>query len=112
VAVHILAVALGLMFLTAGVRKLFTDWVWGRTRYQKYHPLWVYYASGVIELVCGLGLFVPGLRFFSAIIILVMIGLVSAHPWRGDDYKQIIVPAVVSTSLLILLAWLTRPHFF
>src|SRR5580693_6027825 len=104
----VLAIGLGLVFGAAGFRKLFTTWEWGRQQYLKYYPPWVYYASGVIELVGGVGLFLPRLRFGSAIGIIVMIAIVSAHPWRGADARRVALPALFF-SLLSYLAWLTRP---
>ncbi len=109
IAFNVLAIILGLFFAFAGARKLFTDWPEAKRSYLQYHPLWVYYASGVVELIFGLGMAFPKTRFVSCIFILVMIVLVAAHPWEGGQAK-FLIPAVVSTALLVMVAWLSRPR--
>ncbi|KAJ1553559.1 hypothetical protein HK096_007361, partial [Nowakowskiella sp. JEL0078] len=95
---------LGLFFLAAGVRKLW-GWEWAKQNYLRNHPIWVYYASAVIEVVTGSGLIVPGLRFFASILQLALIFAVTFIPLRPFD-RRTIIPAAVMTALLIVEAWL------
>ncbi|MBW8815301.1 MAG: DoxX family protein [Caulobacterales bacterium] len=104
----ICGIVLGAFFAYTGCRKLFTDWVWAKESYLRYHPLWVYYASGVIELIAGIGLMIPVARFTSALVLTAMILAVAANSWRGD-LKHLLGPAVIFPAILLVLAWFSRP---
>ena len=105
--VNLLGIVLGIFFLFAGARKLY-GWEWAKNSYLEHHPLWVYYVSAVVEVIAGIGLILPPLRFAAALLQLVLILCVSIRPWRHVKAKAIILPAT-STALLLLLMWLTRP---
>ncbi|GCF08658.1 hypothetical protein [Dictyobacter arantiisoli] len=105
--VNLLGIVLGILFLFAGARKLY-GWEWGKNSYLQYHPLWVYYVSAVVEVVSGIGLILPPLRFVSAILQLLLIFWVAAHPWRHVEVKVLSLQ-IATTALLLLLVWLTRP---
>jgi len=109
-AINIFAILLGLFYAFTGAKK-FYGWEAAKQSYLLFHPLWVYYFSATVEVVCGLGLLVPKARFGSTIGMLAMIAYVAVHPWSaGSLSSKFIVPAIVFTLLLVLLAWLSRPR--
>lgn len=81
----ILSVLLSLTFLATGASKLaamapvvanFTRWG---------YPLWFMYLTGVIELGCAIGLWVPRVRALAAVaIIATMIGALFTHLTHGE----------------------------
>jgi uncharacterized membrane protein YphA (DoxX/SURF4 family) len=99
---------MGIVFLTAGARKLY-GWEWAMNTYLQFHPLWVYYFSAVVEVVTGIGLLIPRLRFAAGIGQLLLIAWVTFYPPRGID-PNTIVSAIVTTVLLVTLVLLTRPR--
>lgn len=106
-AVNLLGIILGVFFLFAGARKLY-GWEWGKKSYLEHFPLWVYYVSAIVEVVSGIGLILPTLRFAAALLQILLILCVSIHPWHHVTIKKVILP-VTTTLLLLLLVWLTRP---
>lgn len=109
VVVNLLGIVLGLFFLFAGARKLY-GWEWAKNSYLRHYPLWVYYVSAVVEVISGIGLIIPIplLRFASALLQLLLIFIVSLHPWHRVETKTLI-PAITTTLLLLILLWLTFP---
>lgn len=105
--VNLLGTVLGLFFLFAGARKLY-GWEWGKNSYLKHSPLWIYYVSAVVEVVSGIGLILPPLRFAAALLQLLLILWISIRSWRHIKVKSVLLP-VTTTILLLLLLWLTRP---
>jgi hypothetical protein len=105
--VNLLGIVLGLFFLFAGARKLY-GWEWGKNSYLKHSPLWIYYVSAVVEVVSGIGLILPPLRFAAALLQLLLILWISIRSWRHIKVKSVLLP-VTMTLLLLLLLWLTRP---
>ncbi|GHO56860.1 DoxX family protein [Ktedonobacter robiniae] len=105
--VNLLGIVLGIFFLFAGARKLY-GWEWAKKSYLEHFPLWVYYVSAVVEVISGIGLILPPLRFAAALLQIVLILCVSLHPWHHVKAKTIILP-VTTTALLLLLMWLARP---
>ncbi len=104
----VLGWTLGLFFVLAGVMKL-SGWEWAMHSYLQHHPLWVFYFSAVVEVTTGVGLIVPRTRFAASVAQLTLIVWVTFFPWHGIDAATV-VPAAVTTLLLIALAWLTRPR--
>jgi hypothetical protein len=105
--VDLLSMVLGLFFLIAGARKLY-GWEWAKNGYLKHSPLWVYYLSAVVELVSGIGLILPPLKFTAVLLLLLLILCISIRSWQYIKVKNAILP-VTTTLLLLLLLWLTRP---
>ena len=105
--VNLLGIVLGIFFLFAGVKKLY-GWEWGKKSYLKHSPIWIYYVSAVVEVVSGIGLILPPLRFAAALLQLLLILWISIRSWRHIKVKRVILP-VTTTLLLLLLLWLTRP---
>jgi uncharacterized membrane protein YphA (DoxX/SURF4 family) len=105
--VNLLGIVLGLFFLFAGARKLY-GWEWAKNSYLKHHPLWVYYVSAVVEVVSGIGLILPPVRFVAALLQLLLILCVSIRSWHHIKVKSVMLP-VTTVLLLLLLLWLTHP---
>ena len=102
---NFIGISLGLLFFTAGARKL-CGWEWARASYLRHHPLWVYHLSAIVEVIAGPGLAIGRTRFYAAILQLLLIIGVSIHPWKVVEVKAM-GPAVISTSLLIYLVYVT-----
>lgn len=105
--VNLLGIVLGLFFLFAGARKL-SGWEWAKNGYLKHSPLWVYYVSAVVEVVSGIGLILPPLRFAAALLQLLLILWISIRAFHHIKVKNVLLP-VTTTLLLLLLLWLTCP---
>ena len=105
--VNLLGIVLGLFFLFAGARKLY-GWEWGKSSYLKHSPLWIYYVSAVVEVVSGIGLILPLSRFAAALLQFLLILWISIRAFRHIKVKRVLLP-VITTLLLLLLLWLTRP---
>ncbi len=105
--VNLLGIVLGLFFLFAEAKKLY-GWEWGKNSYLKHSPLWIYYVSAVVEVVSGIGLILPPLRFAAALLQLLLILWISIRSWRHIKGKSVLLPAT-TVLLLLLLLWLTRP---
>ena len=120
-ALSILSVLFGLVFLGAGVTKLVgAEFVvehrelWG-------FPSWIPYSTGAIEALAGLLLMVPATRFYSSVFLALMMALGSFSHLR----EGALIAAVLALLLLLgcaAVAWnrrrLTRvaatadPHAF
>jgi len=101
----VVGVVCGLLFASAGGLKLvsfqpFVDYYtkWGQ-------PRWVFFGSGVVELLAGIALFVPSLRVHAAWTLLAAIFMVCWHPWTSDD-PSFVVTQTASILMLLLLVWL------
>lgn len=105
--VNLLGIVLGMFFLFAGARKLY-GWEWGKNSYFKHSPPWIYYVSAVVEVVSGIGLILPPLRFAAALLQLLLILWISIRSWSHIKVKSVLLP-VTTVLLLLLLLWLTRP---
>jgi hypothetical protein len=107
-AANIIGPGLGLFFLFAGARKLY-GWEWAENHYRNAYPMWVYYASAVVEVVAGVGLVVPATRLPSTLLQLGLIVALSVKRWTKAPEAKVLYPAVVSTSLLGWLAYVYWP---
>lgn len=105
--VNLLGIVLGLFFLFAGARKLY-GWEWAKNSYLKHSPLWIYYVSAIVEVVSGIGLILPPLRFAATLSLLLLILWISIRSRRHIKVKSLLLPAT-TVLLLLLLLWLTRP---
>lgn len=106
-APDVIGVTMGLFFFTAGAWKLY-GWEWAKAQYLRRNPLWVYYASAYIEVVTGIGLPLRSTRFAAA---LLQLGLNVAMTIRGEGNMEtkVAVPAFMTSSLLLWLAYVSRP---
>src|SRR5262245_47878606 len=99
---------LGLAFLVIGTVKLtgslrtaqmFANIGWGQ---------WFRYATGLLDVLGAVLLFVPRWTFFGALVITGTIGLASALTLAHRIHDSL-APPLVLTALAATLAWLTRP---
>jgi putative oxidoreductase len=116
IAIWVLRVVLGLVFLYIGITKLtgtgntveyFAAIGWGQ---------WFRYLTGILDSAGVALLFVPKWTCFGAIVLTCSVGvgtLISLTVLRGDptwgSSEMVVVPLVL-TILAVVLAWLTRPH--
>jgi uncharacterized membrane protein len=76
----ILTLVLGLIFVTAGLMHFIRPEVYNPFIPDDFPKLAVNYATGVVEFVLGIGLFVPGYRRLAALgIFLLMIAFLPLH---------------------------------
>lgn len=74
------------------------------------YPQWFRQFIGAAEVAGALGLLVPGLRFWAAAgLTVIMGGAIDTHVTIGDSFAHTL-PAVLSFVLLVTLAWVRRPQ--
>ena len=101
-------VLLGLLFLFAGGEKL-----WNPTGHEEEfahwgYPLWFVYVTGIIEVLGGIGLFIPSGRLSGILLLsITMVGATVTH-LRAGEMGAFPVPLVLLLALLTL-AWTMRP---
>jgi len=105
-----LGAALGIFFGVPGILKLVGNnlpfWRWARQSYQTMYPLWVYYFSGVVELIGGIGLLFPALRLYGAIMIMILVTCLAVPSLLKKNFKSVLL-AMVSLVPLALLVFLS-----
>ena len=110
VAATVLSVITGSFFLLAGLLKIFGNqlpfWKWAKKSYLLRYPVWVYYASGLIEIATGLGILIKSFRFCSALILILMILLLSIHPRKPKEKASGIWSALISILILGFIAYM------
>lgn len=105
-----LGVTLGIFFGLPGILKLVGNnlpfWRWARQSYQTMYPLWVYYFSGVVELIGGIWLLFPWLRLYGATMIMTLIACLAVPPLLKKNFKSVLLAMVslVSLALLVFLS--------
>jgi uncharacterized membrane protein len=114
IVLNVTSVLLGLFFASAGLLKLL-DVPRLADAYSKMGaPRWVFFGSGIIELLAGAALAVPRFRATAVWTLLAMIFLVGWKPWAVHELF-FLVPQVVTITLLVLLAlsqrWLEGPGY-
>ena len=109
-AATVLSVITGSFFLLAGLLKILGNqlpfWKWAKTSYLQRYPVWVYYASGLIEIATGLGILITPFRFCSALILILMILLLSIHPRKPKEKASGIWSALISILILGFIAYM------
>ncbi len=99
---------LGILFLVAGGSKLWEPATHAERFAHWGYPLWFVYVTGLIEVLGGIGLFIPAGRFVGVILLSVtMIGATITH-LRAGEMGAFPVPLVLLIGLLTL-AW-TMKH--
>jgi uncharacterized membrane protein YphA (DoxX/SURF4 family) len=68
-------------------------------------PRWVFFGSGVIEILAGAAMLVPRTRLYAAWSLLGMIFLICWKPWTVHE-MFFLVSQTAAISLLIVLVWL------
>jgi uncharacterized membrane protein len=105
VAAKVIGISLGLFLGAAGVLKL-TDFA----KFANYYadagqPRWVFFGSGVVEIVAGAAMLVPRTRFYAAWALLGMIFLICWKPWTVHETFLLVAQSAAIT-LLVVLVWL------
>ena len=104
-AIQVIGIGVGLFLGAAGILKLFDF-----AKFAKYYadagqPRWVFFGSGVIEILAGAAMLVQRTRLYAAWSLLGMIFLICWKPWTVHE-MFFLVPQIVAISLLIVLVWL------
>jgi uncharacterized membrane protein len=107
---QVIGIGVGLFLGAAGVLKLFDFAKFANYYAQAGQPRWVFFGSGVIEVLAGAAMLVPRTRLYAAWSLLGMIFLICWKPWTVHD-PFFLVAQVVAVTLLIVLVWLlgSRP---
>ncbi|GJL67189.1 MAG: hypothetical protein NPIRA05_21600 [Nitrospirales bacterium] len=100
-------VLLGLIFLLAGGSKLWDPAAHAEEFAHWGYPLWFVYVTGIIEVLGGVGLFIPHGRLFGVLLLSVtMVGASITH-LRAGEMGAFPIPVVLLLALLTL-AWTMR----
>jgi uncharacterized membrane protein len=104
-AIQVIGIGVGLFLGAAGILKLFDF-----AKFAKYYadggqPRWVFFGSGVIEILAGAAMLLPRTRLYAAWSLLGMIFLICWKPWTVHE-MFFLVPQTAAISLLIVLVWL------
>lgn len=108
----VLGTILGIFFFLPGILKLVGNnlpfWRWARQSYLRVYPVWIYYLSGVVEVVGGIGLLIPGLRFYAAIVMAILFVCLAIRPLKNTTLKSVTM-TIVSLALMGLMMFLAYP---
>jgi uncharacterized membrane protein YphA (DoxX/SURF4 family) len=103
----VLNILLGVFFIMAGGKKLLGQEAQIDSFFRWGYPLWFLYLIGAIELVGGISLLFPQLRFFGILMLSVtMIGASITH-FRAGEMTAVPVPFIL-LFLLLISAWTMR----
>jgi uncharacterized membrane protein len=104
-AEQVIGIAVGLFLGAAGVLKLLDFSKFANYYADGGQPRWVFFGSGVIEIVAGLAMLVPRTRLYAAWSLLGMIFLICWKPWSVHQ-MSFLIPQVVAITLLVAVVWL------
>ncbi len=94
----VVAGILATIFLLAGITKLMGHEMHVQNFARWGYPAWAMTAIGVLEVICGIGVLIPGMRrFVTGSLVLVMIGAIITHVINGE------MGAILVPSLLLIL---------
>jgi len=102
---HVIGIGVGLFLGTAGVLKLLDFAKFANYYAEAGQPRWVFFGSGVIEILAGAAMLVPRTRLYAAWSLLGMIFLICWKPWSVHE-MSFLIPQIVAITLLIVLVWL------
>jgi uncharacterized membrane protein len=107
IIVQVIAILVALLLGAAGVLKVsgYSKFVDSYARSGQ--PHWALFGSGIIEIICSVGLLVPRTRVYAAWGLLAMIFLVAWKPWSVHD-ASFLLPQCFAISMLIVLVWPLR----
>lgn len=107
-AVRVLSILLAALFVVVGLSKLVGLGSIGlEAAAMREFPAWIRTVVGVVEVVCGVALLVPGLRVVAALVLAFLMVPASLTQYaRGEGLW---VPALLFV-LLVLLAWRAAPE--
>jgi putative oxidoreductase len=98
---------LGIFFIMAGGKKLLGQEAQIDSFFRWGYPLWFLYLIGAIELMGGICLLIPQVRFIALLVLSVtMVGAIITH-LRAGEMAAVPVPLVLLV-LLLILAWTMR----
>jgi uncharacterized membrane protein YphA (DoxX/SURF4 family) len=101
----VIGIVLGLFLGSAGVLKLFDFSRFAEYYAQAGQPRWVFFGSGVVELLAGAAMLVPRTRLYAAWALLGMIFLICWKPWSVHEMFFPVAQSAAIT-LLVVLVWL------
>jgi uncharacterized membrane protein len=102
---HVIGIGVGVFLGGAGILKLLDIAKFANYYADAGQPRWVFFGSGVIEILAGVAMLVPRTRLYAAWSLLGMIFLICWKPWSVHE-MFFLVPQTVAITLLIVLVWL------
>lgn len=105
VAAQVIGIGIGLFLGAAGVLKLFDFGKFANYYAATGDPRWVFFGSGVIEIVAGAAMLVSRTRLYAAWTLLAMIFLICWKPWTVHEMFFLVSQSGAIT-LLVALVWL------
>ncbi len=104
-AAQVIGVVVGLFLGSAGILKLFDFAKFANYYADAGQPRWVFFGSGIVEVLAGAAMLVPRTRLYAAWSLLGMIFLICWKPWTVHD-RLFLISQSVAITLLIVLVWL------
>ncbi len=105
----VLAVLLGVFFISAGGAKLMGSPSQVEHFAQWGYPLWFLYLTGFIEVGGGVSLFIRKTQWYSLVVLsITMVGAALTHLKAGE--MSVVPVPLVLLGLLFLLAWVIRKN--
>jgi uncharacterized membrane protein len=104
-ATQVIGIGVGLFLGSAGVLKLFDFANFANYYADAGQPRWVFFGSGVVEVLAGAAMLVPRTRLYAAWSLLGMIFLICWKPWSVHE-MFFLVSQTAAITLLIVLVWL------
>jgi uncharacterized membrane protein len=104
-ATQVIGIGVGLFLGSAGVLKLFDFAKFANYYADAGQPRWVFFGSGVVEVLAGAAMLVPRTRLYAAWSLLGMIFLICWKPWSVHE-MFFLVSQTAAITLLIVLVWL------
>jgi uncharacterized membrane protein len=110
-AAQVIGIGVGLFLGAAGVLKLFDFAKFANYYADAGQPRWVFYGSGLVEVLAGAAMLVPRTRLYAAWSLLGMIFLICWKPWSVHEMFFLVSQSAAIT-LLVALVWLlgSRPR--
>jgi uncharacterized membrane protein len=102
---QMIGIGVGLFLGGIGILKLLDFAKFANYYADSGQPRWVFFGSGVIEILAGVGMLVPRTRLYAAWSLLGMIFLICWKPWSVHE-MFFLIPQIVAITLLIVLVWL------
>ena len=104
-ATQVIGIGVGLFLGAAGVLKLFDFSKFANYYADAGQPRWVFFGSGVVEILAGAAMLVPRTRLYAAWSLLGMIFLICWKPWSVHEMFFLVSQSAAIT-LLVALVWL------
>jgi uncharacterized membrane protein len=104
-AAQVIGIGVGLFLGSAGVLKLFDFATFANYYADAGQPRWVFFGSGVVEVLAGAAMLMPRTRLYAAWSLLGVIFLICWKPWSVHE-MSLLVSQSVAITLLIVLVWL------